>query len=293
MPYDREKEQVIDGLNHNGVPIQTQNRFIAFTQHPVCDQFIKQACDYIDIYFSRQRAALRQEKQERRRCIPSGLRGSQGAHSIHAKDNTQDRKENRRLGTLESEEKTRQAQRAKEEKEEQQMATCLDALSNSYLFILFNFSDFGKPVEDECFFLSVHRLIAIVVRLTYGIAAQKRAEVEFGRVFYTSKFNNAQHRYRHDPDVQSFMKASEKASPRASVIRNIRAACQTRSELLATAMPPVSTHSPRKSPRRSQHNQAARTLLSSGVVPSPPTPRARLITPHAALSLGTHAAFFA
>eukprot|EP00656_Telonema_subtile_P055113 TRINITY_DN8439_c0_g1_i6.p1 TRINITY_DN8439_c0_g1~~TRINITY_DN8439_c0_g1_i6.p1 ORF type:complete len:187 (-),score=11.34 TRINITY_DN8439_c0_g1_i6:166-726(-) len=108
-------------------------------------------------------------------------------------------------------------------------------MSQSYLFILFNFGESQRPVEDQLFFVSLHRLVATVVRLTYGIAAQKRAEVEFGRVFYTQLFNHAQHKYRNDPDVCPSLKSSDRKQTRKGgslLIKNIRQASRVQSDVL-------------------------------------------------------------
>lgn len=86
MPFEREKEQVQDGLTHNNVPIGARNRFTAFTRHPICDTFIQaslssyppnrlmgcvfqQAVDYIDTYFNLQLLLLKHEKMQRLRCL--------------------------------------------------------------------------------------------------------------------------------------------------------------------------------------------------------------------------------
>lgn len=177
----------------------------------------------------------------------------------------------------------------------------LSLLSKSYLFILFNFSDFGKPQEDEIFFQAVHRLLAIVVRLEYGVAAQKRAEVEFGRVFHSRLFNNAEHKYRDDPDVQACVIVSEKASSRPVTIRAIRQASRGRSDLLATMLPQPPSGPLKATPPCQIRKNGAQTSRT------PRQPRVKVTakeesqlvgalnipTPRAALETGSHVAYFA
>jgi len=288
MPYEREKEQVVETLTNNNVAPNVQNRFIVWSRHPSCDKFIQQACDYIDAHFAMQRLQLQLERRvERekmqeakrqlhkrftpRRPMPcqmsSPRRGSSNGASPRrtslkplepqqgadhgaiispvrppAKPPTGPARPTSivttQLASPPDNKSPSKVQLQEQEKElGGQLQRALGALAKSYLFVLFNFGDFCKIHEDETFFWGVNRLVANVVRLVYGISAQKRAEVELRRLFSSQMFNSAQRKHSDDPEVSGFILAADKKSVPKSTIKMIRQASRVRSNLLSCFIP--------------------------------------------------------
>eukprot|EP00658_Telonema_sp_P-2_P036621 TRINITY_DN2644_c0_g1_i4.p1 TRINITY_DN2644_c0_g1~~TRINITY_DN2644_c0_g1_i4.p1 ORF type:complete len:311 (-),score=19.51 TRINITY_DN2644_c0_g1_i4:437-1369(-) len=212
---------------------------------------LQQCCDYIDTFFAIQKHAMRDEKINKLQCGPvlarllrSHIRwGALGRPSNTQRiklpsPRVQNLRERQSAGNAQQTRTPRAPRAQRNAQLAEQLEQQLVDLSRSYLWILFNFGDFAKPIEDLVFFVSVHRLIGVVVRKMYGVTAQKRAEVEFGRIFHSSHFNNAEHKYREDPDVKAYKKyANVNDRSHSSTINSIRTVSRNHSELLFRVMP--------------------------------------------------------
>jgi len=70
-----------------------------------------------------------------------------------------------------------------------------------YMQIVLDFSDFDKAQEDTAFFELLFMATCGVIRMAYGVRAQKQAEVELHRVFY-NVFNHGARKHQNDPQVR-------------------------------------------------------------------------------------------
>eukprot|EP00658_Telonema_sp_P-2_P036619 TRINITY_DN2644_c0_g1_i12.p1 TRINITY_DN2644_c0_g1~~TRINITY_DN2644_c0_g1_i12.p1 ORF type:complete len:175 (+),score=22.46 TRINITY_DN2644_c0_g1_i12:246-770(+) len=148
--FAREKQQVLDGLRGSKVSLRTYTRVAAFTKHEVCDSFVQQCCDYIDTFFAIQKHAMRDEKINKLQWGALG-RPSNTQRIKLPSPRVQNLRERQSAGNAQQTRTPRAPRAQRNAQLAEQLEQQLVDLSRSYLWILFNFGDFAKPIEVLCF----------------------------------------------------------------------------------------------------------------------------------------------
>jgi len=218
--FAKEKDQVLESLSESrSLPM----RFKVFARHSYCDWFLQTACNYLEAYLSLSRYEMAMAVREKVRWGALGRAPTVerpvtplSAYSKTARMKTECSKPGDSVlpkaathrawahpenvaHLMEMDEEALTATHALE----RQGKTALKQLSTIYMQIMLDFSDFDKADEDNEFFELLFNFVSTVIRLVFGIRAQKQAEIELHRVFYDI-FNQAARKYRKDPHVKDF-----------------------------------------------------------------------------------------
>jgi len=164
------------------------HRFRAFAHHPYCDWFLQAVGNYIEAYLSRSRlevAIVTKEKIQWGALGRKPLFDTLSPAKLAAASVSDTVKEEALCGSLVEE-----------------TGESLKQLSTIYMRVMLDFSDFDKVEEDYLFFEQLNSFCMTVLRLHYGMKAQKQAEIELTRVF-SDMFNSAARKYQFDPHVQA------------------------------------------------------------------------------------------